>query len=58
MTKVNILVGFDIIQVDAWLQISWTNDFLKWNSDEFGNLTMIHMEADEIWLPDILLYNK
>lgn len=47
-----------VLKVDAWLQISWTNDFLKWNSDEFGNLTMIHMEADEIWLPDILLYNN
>ena len=40
------------------LRLSWTDDHLKWEPSEFGDLKQIHMGSEEIWRPDILLYNN
>ena len=37
---------------------SWVDDHLKWDPSEFGDLKQIHMGSEEIWKPDILLYNN
>ena len=31
---------------------------MKWDPSEFGGLKQIHMGSQEIWRPDILLYNN
>ena len=34
------------------------NPFLSWNPSDFNNITHINVQPKEIWLPDIVLYNK
>lgn len=36
----------------------WFDDMLEWEPREYGNATSIYVPAEEIWLPDIVLYNK
>ncbi len=36
----------------------WKDEFLVWNPSEFNNITMMHIPANKIWKPDILVYNK
>ena len=31
---------------------------LTWNPDDYGGLETLHVPAHNIWLPDIVLYNK
>lgn len=31
---------------------------MVWKSDDYGGLTSIHMSSDEIWVPDLSLYNR
>lgn len=31
---------------------------LKWNPDDYGGVTVLYVPSQEIWLPDIVLYNK
>ena len=36
----------------------WHNPFLEWNSSEFGGIQSIQTNAEKIWVPDVLVYNK
>ena len=37
---------------------AWDNEFLTWNISDYGGLDRIHFAPDEIWVPDIALFNK
>jgi len=47
-----------LIVVDGWMRMTWDDPSLKWNPDDFDNVTQMHFRADELWKPDILLYNN
>ena len=36
----------------------WHNPFLEWDKDKHGGIDRIHVSPFEIWVPDIILYNK
>lgn len=36
---------------------TWTDDYLSWTPIDFGGITEIRLNSDEIWKPDILFYN-
>lgn len=36
----------------------WTNEFLQWDSSDYGGVDRVHFSPNEIWVPDIALYNK
>ena len=37
---------------------AWTNEFLTWDPSEYGDVEGIYFTPDEIWVPDIALFNK
>ncbi|CAJ0573677.1 unnamed protein product, partial [Mesorhabditis spiculigera] len=47
-----------IVTVYCWLELYWRDETLSWDPGLFGNLTRIHVPADKIWKPDILVYNN
>ncbi|XP_023320242.1 neuronal acetylcholine receptor subunit alpha-7 [Eurytemora carolleeae] len=47
-----------VLEVDAWLRMSWIDHYLKWNTSQFNGVQQIHFGMDEIWKPDIYLYNN
>jgi nicotinic acetylcholine receptor len=47
-----------VLEVDAWLRQRWVDQFLTWDPRDYENLTMIHFALDEVWRPDIKLYNS
>uniref|UniRef100_A0A1B0CGG4 Putative acetylcholine receptor n=1 Tax=Lutzomyia longipalpis TaxID=7200 RepID=A0A1B0CGG4_LUTLO len=46
--KINVLV---------WMVMSWTDDHFKWDPREYGNLKTFYEMSDQIWMPDLSLYN-
>ncbi|KIH47898.1 hypothetical protein ANCDUO_22037 [Ancylostoma duodenale] len=36
----------------------WSDRKLVWNPAEWGGVERVHIPSDQIWIPDILLYNK
>ncbi|XP_072014713.1 neuronal acetylcholine receptor subunit alpha-9-like [Amphiura filiformis] len=46
------------LTVSAYLKMTWTDEFLTWNSSEWGNITSLHIPAHAIWFPDLSLYNN
>ena len=36
----------------------WNDEYLSWNPNEFGGIKFINLPEEEVWTPDIVLYNK
>ena len=36
----------------------WKDDNLKWNTTEFENITYIVIDAEDIWVPDVIIKNR
>ena len=47
-----------IITVDSWMRMGWNDSALVWDPDKSDGVLTMHFESDELWKPDILLYNK
>ena len=41
----------------ADVSISWTDEFLKWNTSSYGGLGLIRVPLYEVWKPDVILAN-
>ncbi|GMR51807.1 hypothetical protein PMAYCL1PPCAC_22002, partial [Pristionchus mayeri] len=65
-----VLLGLDfqqIIDIDeksqimmsnVWLRMSWIDHYLTWDPAEFGNIQEVRLPINNIWRPDVLLYNS
>ncbi|PVD30573.1 hypothetical protein C0Q70_09841 [Pomacea canaliculata] len=54
--------GYDmknqVITTNCWLNQIWTDFGLQWDPDKYGGIKVIRLPHDEVWRPDILLYNN
>ena len=41
----------------GFLEVKWTDQFLKWSPQDFGDVTKINVKNERIWLPDLALMN-
>ncbi|KAJ6653995.1 hypothetical protein lerEdw1_007627 [Lerista edwardsae] len=41
--------------VYAILSVHWTDEFLRWNPENFDNITQMSIPTEAIWVPDILI---
>lgn len=46
-----------LVVVSCTIQ-TWQDDKLKWDPAKYGNIQFIHVGNHEVWLPDILLYQR
>ncbi|XP_075249150.1 neuronal acetylcholine receptor subunit alpha-3-like isoform X2 [Convolutriloba macropyga] len=47
-----------VMKTSLWLEQNWTDINLKWNPEEYDNITSIRVPSSWLWLPDIVLYNN
>ena len=43
---------------NLWVEQYWRDYKLAWEPEEYGGVKSLHVPADHIWRPDIVLYNK
>ncbi|KAL3881721.1 hypothetical protein ACJMK2_028121 [Sinanodonta woodiana] len=55
------IINFDsqkeTLTTSGYLYISWTDYYLQWTPETYGNLTYIFIPQDNVWKPDISLLN-
>lgn len=58
---INEFVELDTINsllvTDAWFHITWRDELLGWDPNDYQQLKQIHMNPNEIWKPDLVLIN-
>jgi len=47
-----------VLKIHTWMAFRWNDVRLNWNSPDYANLTVLHTADEELWRPDISLYNK
>ncbi|XP_056299947.1 neuronal acetylcholine receptor subunit alpha-7-like isoform X3 [Pseudoliparis swirei] len=47
-----------ILTTNAWLQMQWYDHYLQWNQSEYPGVKSLRFTTDQVWTPDILLYNS
>uniref|UniRef100_A0A8C5MNW1 Cholinergic receptor nicotinic alpha 3 subunit n=1 Tax=Leptobrachium leishanense TaxID=445787 RepID=A0A8C5MNW1_9ANUR len=47
-----------IMETNLWLKHIWNDYKLKWDPNLYGGIEFIRVPADQIWKPDIVLYNN
>ncbi|KAL6724686.1 hypothetical protein Aduo_019551 [Ancylostoma duodenale] len=47
-----------VLTTSLWLEMQWSDRKLVWNPAEWGGVERVHIPSDQIWIPDILLYNN
>uniref|UniRef100_A0A673LJZ0 Si:ch73-380n15.2 n=1 Tax=Sinocyclocheilus rhinocerous TaxID=307959 RepID=A0A673LJZ0_9TELE len=47
-----------VLITNAWLQLGWTDIYLSWNPDNYPGVQTLRFPSNQIWTPDILLYNR
>lgn len=43
---------------NVWLEQQWFDYKLMWEPDKYGGVKRLYVPSEEIWLPDIVLYNR
>ncbi|CAN9515026.1 unnamed protein product [Ophioblennius macclurei] len=60
--KISQLVDVDeknqLMTTNVWLCQEWIDYKLRWNPDKYGGITSIRVPSENIWLPDIVLYEN
>ncbi|PIK46198.1 putative neuronal acetylcholine receptor subunit alpha-3 [Apostichopus japonicus] len=51
-------VRTQLLTTKVWIMLVWYDYKLKWDPDEYGNITQIKTPSSYLWLPDILMYNN
>ncbi|KAM3873072.1 neuronal acetylcholine receptor subunit alpha-7-like [Diretmus argenteus] len=47
-----------VLTTNAWLQMQWYDHYLQWNQSEYPGVKNLRFTPDQVWTPDILLYNS
>jgi len=47
-----------IMTTNLWVEQFWRDYKLEWDPSEYGGVKSLHVPADHIWRPDIVLYNN
>ncbi|XP_062607795.1 acetylcholine receptor subunit alpha-1-A-like [Saccostrea cucullata] len=55
---VNVDEQNQLLTFSCWFQMNWTDINLSWNPEEYDDVQLIHLKHDQIWKPDIIMYNS
>ncbi|KAL1227414.1 Acetylcholine receptor subunit beta-like [Trichinella pseudospiralis] len=47
-----------MLTTNLWLDMEWPDSKLVWDPDMYGGIKKLHIPADLLWTPDIVLYNN
>ena len=37
---------------------TWTDEYLKWDPKLFGGITSVTVDGNDVWTPDLSIFNK
>lgn len=46
------------LTLHSWMTLVWTDTHLTWKPSDFQGINYIHVKSDDLWLPDLSVYNS
>ena len=47
-----------VLVTDVYMRLKWIDMDLVWDKQKFGNVSQLRVNHEDIWKPDIVLYNR
>ncbi|KAG9509157.1 Acetylcholine receptor subunit beta-like 2, partial [Fragariocoptes setiger] len=47
-----------VLSTNVWVEQTWFDHKLSWDPNKYAGIEMIHVPAEELWIPDIVLFNN
>ncbi|XP_021953551.1 acetylcholine receptor subunit beta-like 2 [Folsomia candida] len=47
-----------VMTTNLWVEQVWIDQRLTWDPEEYGGVEELHVPSENIWLPDIVLFNN
>ena len=47
-----------VLVTDVYMRLKWFDKDLVWDKQKFGNVSQLRVNHEDIWKPDIVLYNR
>ncbi|XP_022107578.1 neuronal acetylcholine receptor subunit alpha-10-like [Acanthaster planci] len=58
LSQINdVIEKYQTISTMVWLTQRWTDEYLRWDPQDYNNLTAVRLPSNMVWLPDTVLYN-
>ncbi|XP_032221046.1 acetylcholine receptor subunit alpha-like [Nematostella vectensis] len=66
----NVTFGMELVQLvqvqdrhqmittNVWVRQMWKNELLTWDPSKYKGITRVRLDASQVWIPDIVLYNS
>uniref|UniRef100_A0A8C9P871 Cholinergic receptor nicotinic delta subunit n=1 Tax=Spermophilus dauricus TaxID=99837 RepID=A0A8C9P871_SPEDA len=48
----------ETLTTNVWIEHGWTDSRLQWDAEDFGNISVLRLPPDMLWLPEIVLENN
>ncbi|XP_050540524.1 acetylcholine receptor subunit alpha-like [Daktulosphaira vitifoliae] len=55
---IDINLKHQIMTTNLWVEQNWYDYKLAWNPKEYGGVEGLHVPSENLWRPDIVLYNN
>ena len=58
------LISFDIdeqrsvLKSNLWARFVWKDEHLKWKESDYDGISVLRLPPEDIWKPDLYLYNR
>lgn len=46
------------LTTNMWLRLNWNDYNMRWNPEEYGNVTQIIIPPSHLWTPDLILHQS
>ncbi|KAL3842156.1 hypothetical protein ACJMK2_020199 [Sinanodonta woodiana] len=69
-SRFNLTVGLTLVNLDdvdaddrviethSYMDHTWRDERLAWEPSEFNDVRVLHLPANSVWIPDIILFNN
>jgi len=57
VSLVNLDLDRQIVSGTTWVRLRWNDYRLTWNPSDYGGVDILRVPYDEVWTPDIEVYN-
>ena len=54
---IDVDIEKEVLTSNVWQSFEWTDENLKWDPLEYGNIKDIRVPSQNIWIPDVVPYN-
>uniref|UniRef100_A0A6G1SMP0 Acetylcholine receptor subunit beta-like 2 n=1 Tax=Aceria tosichella TaxID=561515 RepID=A0A6G1SMP0_9ACAR len=55
---IDVNLRYQMMTTIVWMEQEWIDYKLKWDPDDYGGITKLHVPSEDLWRPDLVLYNN